>query len=142
MGVPFLSFKPSGNAEESEKCVQSLVGALSCALHKGLISWETAPHPTLSLNAHFLQAREQGPCPPLSRVSPPTTHFISVLGPLLSAASLQAIKGQASRPGSKLPSLSCSLSELACALSVECFSLNKPTSCLSLNSFCDETSRT
>lgn len=44
-GVPFLSFKPSGNAEESEKCVQSLVGAFSCALHKGLISWETAPHP-------------------------------------------------------------------------------------------------
>ena len=38
VGVPFPSFKPSGNAEEFEKCVQSLGGAFSCALHKGLIS--------------------------------------------------------------------------------------------------------
>ena len=38
VGVPFPSFKPSGKAEEFEKCVQSLGGAFSCALRKGLIS--------------------------------------------------------------------------------------------------------
>lgn len=45
VAAPFLSSKPSGNAEEFEKCVQSLAGAFSCALHEGLISWETPLHP-------------------------------------------------------------------------------------------------
>lgn len=45
VGVHFLSFKPSANSEEFVKCVQSLVSCSSCALQKGLIWWETVPHP-------------------------------------------------------------------------------------------------